>query len=304
MPKRTTFAPMLACREQPDLEALRYPIMLSPKLDGIRCVIQHGEAVSRTLKAIPNYFVRKELAGLPDGLDGELLVPGMSFNEVQSAIMSRDGEPDFVFNVFDWAPDGETAPLGFRERLAHARLLAGNFARIQPVPHEYANDPTGVQMREEHYVGLGFEGLILRDPQGPYKFGRSTMNEGWMLKLKRFEDAEAEVVGAVERMHNENELEQDALGHAKRSHAKDGKVPAGDLGALVCKSPLFTETFEVGTGFTAKQRLHLWWDFQAEDSAAGHCGVPLLGRTITFKYQPHGTKDRPRCPVFKGFRED
>lgn len=282
------FKPMLSGKAPDDLETLRYPLLLSPKLDGIRCIIWGGQALSRNLKPIPNGFVQRELAGLPDGLDGELMVAG-GFNDVQSAIMSRDGEPDFTFHVFDCALASATF-----ERRFNAACLCMRPPRVQIVSHEWVLDPAGVQMREEHYVGLGYEGVMLRDPQGPYKFGRSTTKEGWLLKLKRFEDAEAEVVGAVERMHNENELEQDALGHAKRSHAKSGMVPAGDLGALVCKSPLFTETFEIGSGFTAQDRIDLW-----KLAQEGNVWPP-----VCFKYQPHGTKDRPRCPVFKGFRKD
>lgn len=286
------FKPMLSGKAPEDLETLRYPLLLSPKLDGIRCIIRGGVAVSRNLKPIPNAFVQRELIGLSDGVDGELMVEG-TFNEVQSAIMSRDGEPDFTFHVFDWAvPSAQAGPLGFAGRFNSVCRIY--HPRVKAVPHEWVLDPTGVQMREEHYVGLGYEGVMLRDPDGPYKFGRSTTKEGWLLKLKRFEDAEAEVVGVVERMHNENELEQDALGHAKRSHAKSGMVPAGDLGALVCKAPGFTETFEIGSGFTAQDRIDLW-----KLAQEGRVWPP-----VCFKYQPHGTKDRPRCPVFKGFRED
>jgi len=29
-----------------------------------------------------------------------------------------------------------------------------------------------------------------------------------------------------------------------------------------------------------------------------------MGKIITFKYQLYGTKDKPRMPIFKGFRDD
>ena len=88
--------PLLA--KKAEYDKIQYPVLATPKLDGIRCLMVEGVAMSRTMKPIPNQFVQEELAGL-NGLDGELMVKG-DFNAVSSAIMSRDGEPDFFFHVF------------------------------------------------------------------------------------------------------------------------------------------------------------------------------------------------------------
>lgn len=294
---KNNFKPMLAGKAPEDLSTLRYPVLVSPKLDGIRCIIRDGVAVSRTLKPIPNLFVQEELRGLPHGLDGELMLadPKATFNEIQSAIMSRDGEPNFVFWVFDWS---QTDPVEFRIRL---RDVQGRVAhpRIATVSHNLVGELNTLMHFEAAYVEQGYEGAMIRDPEGPYKYGRSTTKEGYRLKLKRFEDAEAVVIGAVERMHNENDLEQDNLGHAKRSHAKAGMVPAGDLGALIVRTPAGVE-FEIGSGFTALQRVELWH----RHTYAGLGSGGLIGDQVTYKFQPHGVKDKPRCPVFKGFRSD
>ena len=53
-----TFKPMLLPRETPDLDKLQYPIIASAKLDGIRCLIKDGVALSRTLKPIPNKSIQ------------------------------------------------------------------------------------------------------------------------------------------------------------------------------------------------------------------------------------------------------
>ena len=44
--------PMLLPRETPDLDNLQYPVYVTPKLDGIRCLFKGGVALSRTLKPI------------------------------------------------------------------------------------------------------------------------------------------------------------------------------------------------------------------------------------------------------------
>jgi DNA ligase-1 len=144
---------------------------------------------------------------------------------------------------------------------------------------------------EELYLDRGYEGVILRDPNAPYKNGRSTVNEGYLLKMKRFVDAEFEVIGYEERMHNGNEATTNELGRTKRSSHKAGKVGLGDLGALVLRGDGFT--FSVGTGFDDVTRKHLW---EIRD-------VDLVGRLAKIKYFPIGMKEAPRHPVFLGWRD-
>lgn len=67
--------PLLACNAPANLNSLPYPLFASVKLDGIRCVIKDGVALSRTLKPIRNQYIQS-LLGRPEfnGLDGELIV--------------------------------------------------------------------------------------------------------------------------------------------------------------------------------------------------------------------------------------
>jgi DNA ligase 1 len=72
--------PMLASPAGP---LIPYPMLLSPKLDGIRCLIINGVVCGRSLKPIPNRFVQ-QLFGRPElnGLDGELIVGPPTAKEV------------------------------------------------------------------------------------------------------------------------------------------------------------------------------------------------------------------------------
>ena len=96
----TTFRPMLAATVDPnDLDALRFPLLASPKLDGVRALVSDdGQLVSRNLKPIPNANVQKAF-GRPEfaGLDGELVCGDPTapdaFRKTTSAAMSRDGAP-------------------------------------------------------------------------------------------------------------------------------------------------------------------------------------------------------------------
>lgn len=290
------FKPLLAATVQ-SIEDLSYPLLASPKLDGIRCLIVDGEAVSRSLKPIPNKFIRDCLRYLP-AFDGELIVGNPTdpkcFQKSTSGVMSQEGEPDFTFFVFDQWDVGQEVDFRNRTRslVTWFRRFGAELARrASLVIQQPVDSAESLGAYEEVAVAAGWEGVMVRSFSGAYKHGRSTLRDGILGKVKRFDDMEAEIVGFEELMRNGNEQTRDALGHAERSTAKDGLIPAGTLGALICKSPKFADTFKIGTGFDAEQRARIW------------AGRDLsLGSFVKFKHQPAGAKDKPRFPVFLGFR--
>ena len=290
----STFKPLLAYTVK-DAEALRYPVLVSPKLDGIRCVIHNDQPVSRTLKPIPNRFIQRELGFYPP-FDGELMVGDpldpAAFNKSTSGIMSRDGEPDFTYWVFDYV-EAAFWHLSFETRLMMAKETIKHWPRAKLVPHTQADNAEELMRLEAHYVGLGYEGVMVRVPWGAYKFGRSTESQGLLGKVKRFEDTEGTIVGYEELMHNENEATINNLGYQERSTAQAGQVPGNTLGALIVSHPDWEDTFGIGTGFTADERFTLW---SIRDT--------LKGQSVKFKHQPAGAKDRPRFPSYLGLRKD
>lgn len=276
--------PMLAAKA--DLSKLRYPVLVSPKLDGIRCLIRDGVALSRSLKPIPNNLVQMWASyGAWDGYDGELIVgPPTSpscYNDTQSGVMSHDGPmPDwYPFDRWD-APDKT-----YSERCQ----LMTEGAIVQ----QWVYNEDELLVFEEDVLLQGFEGVMIRDPNGLYKYGRSTVKEQYLLKLKRVQDSEAEIIGFKEQMHNDNPATQDNLGHTKRSSAQAGMVPAGYLGAFLCRDRYSGVEFAVGTGMSLSQRKRYW-----------HQREELLGQTIKYKFLPVGVKEAPRHPVFLGFRSE
>ena len=287
------FKPMLAA--QVDLEKIKYPVLVSPKLDGIRCVCFDGVAYSRSLKRIPNKWIQawvKRFASYLDRADGELVVGPVAakdvFQKTMSGVMAEDGEPDFIYYLFDLV-----APGAFEDRMwnsADATVRIIN--RTHLVPQYECVDRAQLDVFETSLLTEGYEGVMIRDPKSPYKRGRSTVKEGYLLKLKRFEDAEGIIVGYDELEHNDNELRKDERGYSKRSSDKAGKRAGGTLGALVVESENWPDLIHVGSGFTDVQRADIW--LHRSD---------YLSRIITFRFQRVGTVDLPRCPIFKGFRD-
>jgi len=293
--EKTKVKPMLASDCDGAIEALKYPVLVSPKIDGIRCLNVDGQALTRSLKPQPNHAIR-ELASRHhfDALDGELVIPGATFQETTSAVMKHDGPSQGVeWHVFDCILPG----VPFVDRLVEAKrrvsaMHGRSFLEVRYLEHSWANNAEELAVYEGKCLSLGYEGVMIRDPQGLYKYGRSTMREGGLLKLKRFTDAEATIIGFEERMHNGNEAQTNELGRTKRSSAKAGKVPMGQLGAFVLRMDGF-EDFTCGSGLNDAQRAH-WWKFRAA----------LLGKLVKFKYQKPGTLNAPRSPIFLGLRDE
>lgn len=285
----STIKPMLAATIT-DVADLRYPLIASAKIDGIRCLMLTGKAVSRSLKPIRNTFIRRYLERiLPDGADGEL-TSGDGFQSSTSAIMSQDGEPDFRYWMFDLVG---SRPYWQRIEAMHefaATLHKDSLISVLNTVVVY--DYSQLLEFETLCLAQGYEGVMLRHPDGPYKCGRSTMKEGYLMKLKRFIDAEAEVIGFEEGMHNANEAKKNALGHTERSGHKDGLVPTGWLGSLRVRDLETGIEFNIGTGFDMALRTLIWKQRKQ-----------YLGKIVKYKSQPTGVKDAPRFPVFLGIRD-
>lgn len=285
--------PMLASAIE-DINKLDYKngLIASPKLDGIRALVIDGKILSRSFKPIPNKYIQKTLS-IPElnGCDGELMV-GSTFNESSSGVMSQSGEPNFTYYVFDYV-DSLTKPFHKRINLAKEICHRHSHLKLQIVGHRLVSSPEELSAYEEECIALGYEGLMVRSANSPYKCGRSSVKEGYLLKLKRFEDSEAEILSYDELLHNQNPEERDAFGKIKRSTKAEGMVPADMLGAFYVRDIHTGLLFNVSTGITESERKLFW---AQKDN--------LIGKIVKYKHQPSGAKDTVRFPVFLGMRHE
>lgn len=287
------FKTMLAGKA--DAAKLRLPVLASPKLDGVRAHIIGGQVVSRNMLPFRNpeiqeRFGREEF----EGLDGEFMVGVPTSPDAfrrTGVLNSLSGDTSQVrLHVFD---DFRSPTTPFRERLGWAWERSVHFPNeLKAVPHELIESHHDLELFEHKCLESGYEGVMLRDPDGPYKFGRSTVREGWLLKLKRFEDSEAEIVGYEEKMHNANDMTLMRGGKPVRNTRREGLVPTGVLGAVVVQDLKTGVEFSVGSGFNDAERSALWQHPEG-----------LIGRIIKYQYFPVGGKVKPRFPTFKGFRD-
>lgn len=302
-----------------DLDKVNFPVIGSPKLDGIRCLKLEGKAVSRKFKPIPNDYIRTWIEKYcSEGFDGEILCldPTGPFSEVSSMVMSKKhpAEKSFVFAVFDWVwKDQLHTP--FRIRALNVKTWFEKVSvdrpeitrHMRPVPQFDLRTREQLDAFHLEWVGNGYEGTMIRDPQGVYKCGRSTQKQGILLKIKDWMDEEAEVLGVLEQMENTNEALRDAVGSIKRSSAKEGKVGKRTLGKLQCRMLSDGTLFQVGTGWTDELRQQMW-DSVSFNLDKGEMEHDVIGAIIKIKHQPNpGATERehgvpPRFPQALGFR--
>lgn len=303
-----------------DLQRLDWSrgFLCSPKLDGIRAV-KHPTMglVSRTLKPIPNRWIQYALRHQGwDYLDGEL-VRGhwdehlrFGYNDNQSAIMSEGGIFEFTYAVFDsvdeptkafWYRNGKAAEqIGSKDTIEEDFTVYDNGPQVNCVFHVHhlhqylARSIDDLLEYEQQTLALGFEGIIARDRGCRYKNGRATWIQQGMFKMKRFVDAEATIIGFEELYQNTNDPTKNALGYQVRSAHLAGMLPADTLGLVRVKGlngNYADVEFSIGSGFDDGLRAKIWGNRDG-----------YLGKVVKFKYQQCGAKDRPRQPIFLGFR--
>ena len=280
------FKSMLAYNQPVDPADLTYPVIVSIKEDGYRCSTVNKMPKTRSGKEIANKYTHKTLRNLNlPCLDGELVLQNSkSFNSVQSAFGSHGGEPKFNYIIFDCF-NNINKP--YEQRFAEAtEWVRSNDTNgiVQLARNFIAHTPEEVWELFHMALDNGDEGLIIRDPKGPYKFGRSTLKEAWMLKLKPREDAEAIIMSVNELMHNDD---------AGNSNKLENMVPGNTMGSFTCKMPCGKQ-FNVGTGkgLTKELRDQFW---QQRDK--------LIGKPLTYTYHKLTEAGIPREPRIKGVRD-
>lgn len=284
--------PMLAATLK-SLADVKEPVLLSPKLDGVRCLVIDGVAYSRNLKPIRNGHVQRQLRHF-NNLDGELVVgpPNgpLVLNTTVRGVMSAEGKPDFRLYVFD-----KLQSIGpFMRRLHEVTALTfGHPGVLAPVPHNLV-EPARLELHEQRWLKQGYEGVMGRDPFGPYKHGRATEREGWLWKFKRFTDGEALVTGIEEGSVNTNAATKDELGRTKRSTAKAGKVASGLVGTVLATDCKTGKALRIAPGT------------MTHDERARYFKSPslIVGHKCHYRVFTYGAVDADRFPQWHGLRDD
>jgi DNA ligase-1 len=262
LPAQTTQKPalMLAKPYRSDIELKHY--WISEKLDGVRAYWDGTQLISRQGNrfSAPDWFTQ----GFPKQvLDGELWMGRNRFAEVSGAVRRQIPDPaqwqKIRFMVFD--SPGETGDFDHRLQALRVVFAQLNSPSIALIEQYKIDDETALMKALDQIIANGGEGLMLHLGSAPYRGIRSDD----LLKLKRFSDAEAVVIGHIP-------------GKGKFS---------GMLGAVLVKMPDGRE-FKIGSGFSDEQRRH----------------PPAIGSIISYKYQGTTASGLPRFASFFRARND
>ena len=259
----------------------QWPVLVQPKLDGIRCKINIESLlmisseenpifsmphIKEAVEKAKNFFEKYEITDL----DGELYSNEMSFEDICSCVL-RD-EPvekgkQIKYHIFDFLTKDNTRTNASRYQVLGLLEDALNYFKLDEhfvfVPTFWAHSLTEVYKMLASQMELGNEGIIVRHPYAFYSEKRVTT----MLKFKPKKSDTYKIVNYVQLMDKY-------------------KCYKPLLGALVLTDPE-GNIFNVGTGFTEKQRQDMWQNRES-----------LLGKYCTITYQNLTQSGVPRFAVY------
>lgn len=278
------FKVMLASSDMPNLSAITYPLYVQPKLDGFRAVyIPDQGFISRSGKQFRNdnlktYF--KALENVTDYvLDGELYIHGEEFKDLTSTINKSDVSiKNLVYTVYDIIPvedwQNQKCTLEYEDRLKLVREVLNtqvcDFSKVRDIATDLVEDFREAKNIYKEYLDDEYEGIIVRNPKSLYKWGRSTLRSGELLKIKPFQSEDLKIVGMF---------------------AGEGQFE-DCLGGIVCALPNGKEV-RVGSGFSVDSRKEMW-DNKND----------FIGKTAEIKYMEYTPEGSLRHPIFIRIRTD
>lgn len=271
-----------------------------PKLDGLRCIVvvehaliegryrQIATAYSRNGKPLWNLDrILNEILGSCSEeaefvLDGEAYTQdwNLSMSIVKRSTQSHEQVDKLRYHVWDyltlreWQAKRSDVSNDIRRERLFSLLKNPHYCEI--VRRVKVSNSEELQTAYHAFLEQGYEGAILKNPEGGYELGRRSPH--W-LKIKPWFDADLSVIGCY-------------AGEGKHLGRIGGLVLEGDVD--VDGRTVHVRT-EVGTGFTDAERD----EWQARWESNTH-----RGRIVEIKYQEITVDGACRFPVYNRLRED
>ncbi len=237
-------------------------LLVSEKLDGVRAYWDGKQLKTRSgrLINVPDWFI-EDFPSLV--LDGELWIGRNQFEAVSGLVRTKIPDDKLwqqvTYQVFD-APKADEV---FSQRYVFLKDLIGTSQSpyLRLVKQQRVADQSELMALLDKVVKAGGEGLILHHQKSIYTPGRSPQ----LLKLKRFNDAEARVI----------------------KHLPGQGKYQGMLGAIEVANEN-GQVFRIGSGFSDQERQ----------------SPPKIGSLITYRYRGKTKNDLPRFATFLRVREE
>lgn len=231
---------------------------MSEKLDGIRAIWTGKALLTRKGKLIhaPDWFLKM----LPDfAIEGELWCGRERFNLVQSTVL--DQVPDeqrwrqVRFMLFDMLDADETWSFALRYRKLADWVEKNDAANVGYIEQREIASEHALLAHLDSVTNAGGEGVMLRRIDSLYRPGRTDD----LIKVKKYQDAEAKVIGYK---------------------TGTGKYQ-GLMGSILVQAESGV-TFYIGSGFTDEQRKY----------------PPAIGDVVTYRFNGYTNNKLPRFARF------
>ena len=204
------FLPMLAHTWDKHSSKISFPAFVQPKFDGARMLAKKEAGVvslwSRKGKKINTLaHITKQLDSIMsdgDCFDGEAYKHGWTFQRTISAIKKVSADTkDLEYHIYD-SPTTSSFEKRFvqkhclqkPENIGHAVAFAGTKNIFVCPTIKVASEKEMFDI-EESAVNLSYEGIMVRNSAGLYKYKDRSYD---LQKVKRFEDSEFEIIGGKE----------------------------------------------------------------------------------------------------------
>lgn len=181
------------------------PVYVQPKLDGTRMLFDGKKGWSRQGKLYLDEVISHLKWEIPEGfiLDGELMLDQneFTFQETISAIKKFRPEtsPKLQFHVYDIC----NHKMPFKSRMDRLQYLLTHSdcpKNIIPVLTEEVEEIAQVKKAHRRFTEAGYEGVMIRNADGFYKFGNRSAD---LQKYKHFQDDEYEIIRVVDGVGKE-----------------------------------------------------------------------------------------------------
>jgi DNA ligase-1 len=276
--------PMLAHKyEGRKAKNFEWPGSAQPKLDGVRCLAQRspeGEILLTSRQGKPwdiPLLVEQLDPWLPKEtvLDGEIYVHGETCQRITSWAKSANPEgrsykpasQQLVYHVYDMPTiDGDdTRPWSERSGLLGYHVVQSD--NITVVENTMVASEQELWTMHGTYIGMGYEGAILRGMDGQYLWGYRSSE---LLKVKTFQDEEFEVISA-----------------------REGRGKMSGCVVWTCRNDLTNGTFECTMKVPMNERRRM---YEERDR--------YMGKLLTVRFFDRTEDHIPRFPVGIIFRAD
>jgi len=204
-------------------------------------------------------------------VDGELYSDELPFEEISGFIRVEKSDPEnerkIQYHLYDLYIDNDMN-YETRKSILDSIFSKGKFTHLKNVETIICENKTQIKTLHAHYVEKSYEGIMLRNKNGPYLL-KNRSND--LQKYKEFEDAEFEIIGFKE-------------------------ANGEDRGTIIWEC-LYNKPDGTKEIFAVRPRgnrdLRREWFLQAQKNFDKN----FKGKQLTVRYQELGPEGCPRFPV-------